>query len=99
MQTSRTKLIVAAVVVLLAIVGWAMYASIQSRYEQQEAQFVEERAQIMARVEDLTGEREELTAQIAGLEQALEEERAAAGDLASLRERIDAAAGSLNQRL
>jgi chromosome segregation ATPase len=99
MQTSRTHLIVAALVVLLALAGWAMYASIQSGYDRQEARFVAERAQLAGRIEALSGERDELSRQRAELEQTLEKERAAAGDLASLRERIDAAAGSLSQRM
>ena len=99
MQTSRTKLIVTALVVLLAIVGWAMYAAIRSGYDKQEARFADERAQLTARVAALSGERDQLSGQRTELEQTLEKERAAAGDLASLRERIDTAAGALNQRM
>jgi chromosome segregation ATPase len=99
MQASRTKLIVAALVVLLALLGWATYASIRSGYERQEARFADERAQFTARIEDLSGERDGLSAQVAELERTLDEERAAAGDLASLRERIDAATESLSQRM
>ena len=52
MQASRTtQLVIAALVVLLVIVGWAMYASIQSRYEQQEARFGEERQQLSGQIE------------------------------------------------
>jgi chromosome segregation ATPase len=99
MQTSRTNLIVAALVVLLALAGWAMYASIRSGYDRQETRFAAERAQLVARTEALSGERDELSRHRTELDQTLERERAAAGDLASLRERIDAAAASLNQRM
>ena len=99
MQMSRTKLIVTALVVLLAIVGWAMYGAIRSGYDRQEARFADERAQLTARIETLSGERDQLAARRTELEQTLEKERAAAGDLASLRERIDTAAGALKQRM
>jgi chromosome segregation ATPase len=99
MQASRTNLTVAALVVLLAIVGWVMYASIQSRFDEQEARFAAERAELTGQIADLTGERERLTGQVTGLEQTLAQERAAAGDLASLRERIETTGASLNQRM
>jgi chromosome segregation ATPase len=99
MLSSRTKLIVVVGVVLLAIIGWAMYASIQSGYERQEARFAEERAQLTGQIEELGSEREALSAQVAELEQTLEEERTAVGDLATLRGQIDETTGSLNQRL
>ena len=99
MQASRTNLIVAALVVLLAIVGWAMYASLRSGFDEQETRFAAERAELASRIEALTGEGEQRAGQVAELEQTLEEERAAAGDLASLRERIESSTGALNQRL
>ena len=99
MQASRTNLIVAALVVLLAIVGWAMYASLRSGFDEQETRFAAERAELTSRIEALTGEGEQLAGQVAEIEQTLEEERAAAGDLASLRERIESSTGALNQRL
>jgi chromosome segregation ATPase len=99
MQMSRNKLIVTTVVVLLAIVGWAMYSAIRSGYDKQEARFADERAELTARIAALSGERDQLAVQRTELEQTLEKERAAAGDLASLRERIDTAAGALNQRM
>ena len=80
MQTSRTKLIVTALVVLLAIVGWAMYGAIRSGYDRQEARFADERAQLTARIASLSGERDQLAARGTELEQTLEKERAAAGD-------------------
>jgi uncharacterized protein HemX len=100
MQASHsTKLVIAGLVALLVILGWGMYASIQSRYEQQDARFAEERQQLSGRIEELTGEREDLGGRIADLDRTLEQERAAAGDLASLRERIATSTASLNGRM
>ena len=69
MQMSRTKLIVTALVVLLAIVGWAMYGAIRSGYDRQEARFADERAQLTARIASLSGERDQLAARGTELEQ------------------------------
>jgi septal ring factor EnvC (AmiA/AmiB activator) len=99
MQASRTNLIVAALVLLLAIVGWIMYASVKSDFDDQATRFAAERTDFTGRIEGLSGEREQLSGQVADLEQTLAEERAAAGDLASLRERIGTASASLNQRM
>ena len=99
MQASRTNLIVAALLALLMIVGWVMYASLKSRFDEQTARSVAERTELSGQIAGLTGERAQLTGQVAELEGTLVEERAAAGDLASLRERIDTAGASLNQRM
>jgi chromosome segregation ATPase len=99
MQASRTNLIVAALLALLMIVGWIMYASLKSRFDEQTARSVTERTELSGQIEDLTGERAQLTGQVAELEGTLAQERAAAGDLASLRERIETASASLNQRM
>ncbi|MGH6903638.1 MAG: hypothetical protein ACREIR_12965 [Geminicoccaceae bacterium] len=99
MQASRTNLIVAALLALLMIVGWIMYASLKSRFDEQTARSVAERTELSGQIEGLTGERAQLTGQVAELEGTLAQERAAAGDLASLRERIETAGASLNQRM
>jgi chromosome segregation ATPase len=99
MQASRTNLIVAALLALLMIVGWVMYASLKSRFDEQTARSVAERTELSGQIEGLTGERAQLTGQVAELEGTLAQERAAAGDLASLRERIETAGASLNQRM
>jgi hypothetical protein len=78
MQLSRTILIAAALLLLLAIIGWAEFTR---------------------RIDNLTGDRERLAGRLAELEQTLAAERAAEGDLASLRQRIETATNSLNQRM
>ena len=53
MHASRTtRLVIAALVALLVIVGWAMYAS-DIRYQRQEAGFAEERAQLSGQIEQV----------------------------------------------
>jgi chromosome segregation ATPase len=99
MQASRTNLIVAALLALLMIVGWVMYASLKSRFDEQTARAEAERTELSGQIEGLTDERAQLTGQVAELERTLAEERAAAGDLASLRERIETASATLNQRM
>jgi chromosome segregation ATPase len=76
-----------------------MYASVKSDFDDQATRFAAERTDFTGRIEGLSGEREQLSGQVADLEQTLAEERAAAGDLASLRERIGTASASLNQRM
>lgn len=99
MQASRTNLIVAGLLALLMIVGWVMYASLKSRFDEQTARAEAERTELSGQIEGLTDERAQLTGQVAELERTLAEERAAAGDLASLRERIETASATLNQRM
>ncbi len=99
----RTSLVVLGLLVLLAVLGWAMYLSVKAGYDAQQARFNQERTELTGRVADLEGtlatERSTSSGRIAGLEDTLAGERAAAGDLAALTGRIEQAKADLNRRM